>query len=62
MSASKMIIDLDDVSDEKDDMIMIMHIFSKKEMTKSFVHSCNRHAFMRSLTVDQQRLCTQYIP
>ena len=61
MSASKMLRDLDEISDEEDDLMIMMMISSKKKK-KKFVPSRNRHAFMQSLTADQRRLRTQYIP
>ena len=59
MSAAERQRMIDDMSDSDDETIMMMILTQKK---KKFVHSRNRHVFTRSLTVDERRLRSHYIP
>ena len=60
MSAAERQRMIDDMSDSDDETIMMMILSQKKK--KKFVHSRNRHVFTRSLTVDERRLRSHYIP
>ena len=52
---------VNDMSDSDDELIMTM-ILSQKEKKKKFVYSRNHHVFTRSLTIDERRLRSHYIP
>ena len=60
MSAAERQRMIDDMSDSDDETIMMMILSQKKK--KKFAHSRNRHVFTRSLTVNERRLRSHYIP